>query len=163
MLKFSKILVMALAICMIGACSQSSALDIGDDAKDFTLKDMDGKDVSLDQFKGKALILNFFATWCPPCRHEIPDFIELQKAYGPSGFSVIGVSLVDAKESKDFAAQTGINYPILIDDGRVSDLYGPVRSIPTTYIIDKKNKIAKKYIGARSKAEFENDIKEILK
>lgn len=163
MIKFGKVLISALVVCMIGACSQVAALEIGDDAKDFTLKDTDGKDVSLSQSKGKAILLNFFATWCPPCRQEIPDFIELQKAYGPSGFSIIGVSLVDAKESKDYAAQVGINYPVLIDDGSASGIYGPVRSIPTTYLIDKKNTIVKKYIGSRSKAEFEKEIKELIK
>lgn len=163
MVKFSKILMLAIAICFVGACTQVGALEIGDDAKDFTLKNIEGKDVKLSEFKGKAIILNFFATWCPPCRAEIPDFIELQKAYGQRGFTFIGVSLVDEKESRDYAAQVGINYPILVDDGKASDIYGPVRSIPTTYVIGKDFKIVKKYIGARSKEEFEAQIKEIIK
>ena len=163
MVKFSKILMFAIMVCLVGACAKVSALEIGDEAKDFTLKNIEGKEVKLSEFKGKAIILNFFATWCPPCRAEIPDFIELQKAYGPSGFTFVGVSLVDEKESKDYAAQAGINYPILIDDGKASDIYGPVRSIPTTYVIGKDFKITKKYIGARSKGEFETEIKEMLK
>jgi peroxiredoxin len=163
MIKFTKVLILIATICLIGACTQVSALDVGDDAKDFTLKNIESKEVSLSEFKGKAIILNFFATWCPPCRAEIPDFIALQKAYGPSGFTFVGVSLVDEKESRDYAAQAGINYPILVDDGKASELYGPVRSIPTTYIIGKDFRIAKKYIGARSKEEFEAQIEEILR
>ena len=163
MFKFSKASILVAAICLIGACTQVSALEIGDDERDFTLKNIEGKETKLSEFKGKAIILNFFATWCPPCRAEIPDFIELQKAYGPSGFTFVGVSLVDEKESKDSATQAGITYPILIDDGKASDIYGPVRSIPTTYVIGKDFKIAKIYIGARSKEEFETEIKEIIK
>jgi cytochrome c biogenesis protein CcmG/thiol:disulfide interchange protein DsbE len=152
-----------MSACLVGSCARVDALDMGDDAKSFTLKDIEGKEVRLSEFKGKAIILNFFAPWCPPCRAEIPDFIDLQKAYGPSGLTFIGVSLVNEKESRDYATQAGINYPILVDDGKASDIYGPVRSIPTTYVISRNFKIAKKYIGARSKREFEAEIKEILK
>ena len=145
------------------SCSQSGAIEVGQAAPDFTLNNIDGQKASLADFKGKAIILNFFASWCPPCREEIPDFITLQKAYGDKGFTFIGVSLVSAQESKDFAAKMGINYPILVDDGKVSTVYGPVRSIPTTFAIDKDMKIVKMYIGARSKENFENDIKALLK
>lgn len=148
---------------LLGAPSQSSALEIGQTAPDFSLTNTDGQKVSLADFKGKALILNFFASWCPPCKREIPDFIELQKTYGDKGFTFVGVSLVDARESKDFVAKMGINYPVLVDDGKVSALYGPVRSIPTTFMIDKDMKVVKMYIGARSRGDFEKDIKELLK
>jgi len=163
MIKFTKILMIAIAVCLVGACTQVNALETGDDARDFTLKNIEGKETKLSEFKGKAIILNFFATWCPPCRAEIPDFIASQKTYGPSGLAFVGVSLVDEKESKDYAAQAGINYPILIDDGKASEVYGPIRSIPTTYVIGKDFKISKKIIGSRSKGEFEAEIKEILK
>ncbi|MDO8525501.1 MAG: TlpA disulfide reductase family protein [Candidatus Omnitrophota bacterium] len=148
---------------LVGACAQSSAIEPGQTAPDFSLSGIDGQKVSLADFKGKAVILNFFASWCPPCRAEIPDFVELQKAYGDKGFTFIGVSLVSADESKEFAAKMGINYPVLVDDGKVSALYGPVRSIPTTFVIGKDMKVVKMYIGARSKNEFEADIKELLK
>ena len=154
--------IIAAAVLLV-ACPQSSAIEVGQGAPDFSLANADAKNVSLADFKGKAIILNFFANWCPPCRGEIPDFVALQKKYGDKGFTFIGVSLVGAQESKDFAAKMGINYPILIDDGKVSTLYGPVRSIPTTFVIGKDMKIVKMYIGARDKATFENDIKELLK
>ena len=151
------------AVVLLGASSQANAIEAGQAAPDFTLKNIDGQNASLSDFKGKAIILNFFASWCPPCRGEIPDFIELQKAYGDKGFTFIGVSLVGADESKDFVAKMRINYPVLVDDGKVSVLYGPVRSIPTTFMIGKDMKIVKMYVGSRSKEAFEGDIKELLK
>lgn len=160
---WSKCLAIIVGIVLLGACAHSNAVETGQSAPDFSLSGMDGQKTSLSDFKGKAIILNFFATWCPPCRGEIPDFIELQKTYADKGFTFIGVSLVGAKDSKDFAEKMGINYPVLIDDGKVSTAYGPVRSIPTTFVIDKDMKVVKTYIGARDKGTFEKDIKELLK
>jgi peroxiredoxin len=150
-------------LVLVGACAKSSAVEIGDNAPDFTLTDLGGKTVHLSDFKGKVIILDFFASWCPPCRMEIPDFIELQKSYGSGNFTMVGVSLVGLDEAKDFASKEGINYPVLIDDGNASNIYGPVRSIPTTFVIGKDFKIANKYIGFRPKSVFENDIKELSK
>jgi peroxiredoxin len=160
---FLKILATVVIVFLLGACAKSSAIEIGEKAPDFTLQNIDGTSASLSQFKGKVIILDFFASWCPPCRHEIPDFIALQNTYGNKGFAMIGISLVSPQESKDFAAKEGINYPILVDDGKVSSVYGPVRSIPTTFVLDKDMKIVKMYIGGQPKEVFENDIKELLK
>jgi len=159
-----KVFIFALALSILGACSQGSAIDIGGKAPDFSLADVNGKTVSLSAFNGKVVMLDFFASWCPPCRQEIPDFIELEKSYGDKGFAMIGVALVNASEAREFAGRMGINYPVLVDDGKVSELYGPIRSIPTTFIIDKNGNIVKMYIGYREKAVFEADIKsELLK
>jgi len=160
---FGKIFVIVTALFLLGACSKTSAVEVGDKAPDFMLQNLDGKAASLSQFNGKVIMLDFFASWCPPCRQEVPDFVELQKNYGDKGFTMVGVSLVSPGESKDFAKQAGINYPVLIDDGKVSAIYGPVRSIPTTFLIDRDSKIAKIYIGYRPKDVFEKDIKELLK
>lgn len=162
-IKFVKTLIVALMIFLLGACARVGAIEIGQTAPDFTLEDLNGKAVKLSEFKGKVIMLDFFASWCPPCRQEIPDFVELQKSYGTDSFSTIGVSLTDLNDTKSFANNMGINYPILIDDGSASAIYGPIRSIPTTFVIDKNFKIAKMYIGYRSKDIFENDIKELLK
>jgi cytochrome c biogenesis protein CcmG/thiol:disulfide interchange protein DsbE len=160
---FKGFFVLIIAAFMLSACARSGAVEIGDEAPGFTLTDINGKSVSLSEHKGKVIILDFFATWCPPCREEIPDFIALQNAYGDKAFAMIGVSLVDRKEAKSYADKAGINYPVLIDDGKVSYLYGPVRSIPTTFVIGADSRIAKHYIGYRSRDVFENDIKELLK
>lgn len=159
---FVGVVLLMSVLLTIGACSPGRAVEAGEAASDFTLTDIEGKSVNLADFKGKVIILDFFASWCPPCRQEIPDFIELSKAYGASGFAMVGVCLEDVNAAKDFAAKVGINYPVLIDDGKVSMTYGPVRSIPTTFVIDKDFKVAKVYIGFRPKDVFENDIKELL-
>jgi len=162
-MKPGKLFIFAVAIFILSACSQGSAVEIGAKAPDFSLTDINGNTVSLAAFSGKVVILDFFASWCPPCRQEIPDFIELEKAYGDKGFAMIGVALVKADEAKEFAGKIGINYPVLVDDGKVSEAYGPIRSIPTTFIIDKSGKIVKMYIGYRAKNIFESDIKVLLK
>ena len=162
-MKLGKVFIFVLALLMLGACSQSNAIEIGSDAPDFSLPDINGNKVSLSAFNGKVIILDFFASWCPPCKMEIPDFIALEKAYSDKGFAMIGVALVSAVEARGFAGKMGINYPVLVDDGKASEIYGPIRSIPTTFIIDKNGKIVKMYIGYREKAVFESDIKELLK
>jgi len=162
-MKNIKIFVLIAALFFAAGCAKSSALEIGEDAPDFSLNDINGKQVSLSEFNGKVVILDFFASWCPPCRQEIPDFIELEKAYSDKEFAMVGVALVSAQDAKDFAGKFGINYPVLIDDGKVSNLYGPVRAIPTTFVLDKSGKIVKLYVGFRQKKVFEADIKELLK
>lgn len=160
--RFIGILAIVSMLFMAGACSKIGAMKIGEKAPDFELQDLNGKTVSLSDFKGRVIILDFFASWCPPCRQEIPDFIKLQDSYGSKGFSMIGISLEGLNETKDFAKRVGINYPVLIDDGKASAVYGPIRSIPTTFTIDKNSKIAKLYIGYRAKEIFEKDIKELI-
>ncbi|MDP2912387.1 MAG: TlpA disulfide reductase family protein [Candidatus Omnitrophota bacterium] len=159
---FGKCVVLISMVFLLGACAQTNAVEIGENAPNFTLPDLKGKQVSLSDFKGKVIILNFFASWCPPCRQEVPDFTELQKTYGDKGFSAIGVALESLKDASAFADKAGINYPVLIDDNKASNTYGPIRAIPATFIIGKDFKVAKIYIGARSKEVFEKDIKELL-
>lgn len=158
---FKALISMTVLFFAVG-CANTGAIEIGKQAPDFNLTDIEGKQVSLSDFKGKVVILDFFASWCPPCRQEVPDFIELQKAYENDGFTVLGVAMVRAAEAKSFAEEFGINYPVLVDDGKASDIYGPIRSIPTTFILDKDGKIVKMYIGFRSKQVFEADIKALL-
>ena len=141
-----------------------TAQNIGSTAPQFTLKDINGKNVSLNDYKGKVIILDFWATWCPPRREEIPDFIALQNEYGKKGLQIIGIS-VDRdgiKSVKPFYENMKMNYPVLLTDGNVESNYGDIRAIPTTFIVDKKGSIAKKYIGFQPKAVFEKDIKELL-
>ena len=133
----------------------------------FTLKDMNGVDVKLASFKGKPIIVNFWATWCGPCRAEIPSLVELQTQYGAEGKDVVilGISVDDPIEKlKPYAAQMKMNYPVLVGNGRddVQDAFGPLWGIPVTVFIDREGRIAKKHSGIASKEQFEQEIKALL-
>ncbi len=133
-------------------------------APDFSLEDLNNRTVRLSDYQDKVIVLNFFATWCPPCRDEIPDFIDLVSDYGDKGLVIIGISLdrSDKETVRNFANGYGINYPVLFDDGLVSETYGPIRSIPTTFIIDKKKNIVQRIVGSRKRDYFESVIKPLL-
>jgi thiol-disulfide isomerase/thioredoxin len=136
-------------------------------ALDFTLKDMNGVDVKLASFKGKPIVLNFWATWCGPCRAEIPSLVELQTAYMEQGKDVVilGISVDDPVEKlKPYATQMKMNYPVLVGNGRddVQDAFGPLWGIPVTVFIDREGRIAKKHSGIASKEQFEQEIKALL-
>ncbi len=138
-------------------------------APDFSLTTIDGKTISMADFKGKGVILNFWATWCPPCRAEIPDMIELQSAYETKNFSFIGVAVGDRLENvKAFVEKQKINYPIVMGSPEITNDYGKfidggIRGIPTSFIINTKGEVLGHFVGARSKEIFEEAIIESLK
>lgn len=136
----------------------------GSTAPDFALKDVNGKIVHLSDFKGKVVVLNFWATWCPPCRREIPDFNEMQQKYGAQGVQFLGIALDDEGLSKvkPYLAANPIGYPILLPDANVVKSYGDMSAIPVTYIIDRQGAIRTSYIGARQKPVLEDMIKAAL-
>jgi peroxiredoxin len=133
-------------------------------APDFTLKSLDGKDVRLSDFKGKAVLLNFWATYCQPCKIEMPWFAELQKQYAPQGLEIVGVAMDDVPPEtiKKFASDLGVNYPILIGKESVADLYGGMQFLPTTFYIDRQGKIVDRVFGLVSHSEIESNIKKAL-
>jgi len=133
-------------------------------APSFTLQDLNGKQVSLSDFKGKVVILDFWATWCPPCVKEIPHFITLYEQYKDQGFAIVGISVDRGGISlvKSFVRKYQVNYPVLMTDGQVDKAYGGIPSIPTTFVIDSAGNIRQKYVGYRDKAIFEADIKALL-
>jgi len=140
-----------------------------DDAKpapmDFTLKDMNGEDLHLASLKGKVVLLNFWATWCGPCKLEMPGFIELQKQYGEQGFQVLGLSVDDTPEQmKPFAEELGVNYPMLVGLGRddFQEAYGPIFGLPISFWIDREGILCKTHLGIAQKEDFERELKELL-
>lgn len=129
----------------------------------FTLKDLDGKDVSLTAYKGKVLLINFWATWCIPCRTEIPGFIDLQNRYRRQGLQVVGIDVdEDAALVKPYARQMKINYPVLLEqDHAVHEAYGLV-GLPTTIIIGRDGTTCEQHVGFTRRSTFEAAIKKLL-
>jgi thiol-disulfide isomerase/thioredoxin len=137
---------------------------IGSLAPDFELPALDGKKVRLSELRGKAVLLNFWATYCGPCKIEMPWFVELQKEYGPQGFQIVGVAMDDAstEEIAKFAKEMGVNYPILIGQDSVAQSYGGVSVLPTTFFIDRDGKVTAREFGLRSRSDFVDDIKKAM-
>jgi peroxiredoxin len=132
-------------------------------APPFTLSDISNRSVSLSDFKGKVVILDFWATWCPPCKREIPDFVLLQSQYGSAGLQVIGIGLDEPSKLQAFAQQNAMNYPILVGTEEVVARYGGIEGIPTTFVIDQSGVIRQKFEGYRPRQVFEEEIKRLLK
>jgi len=136
---------------------------IGNLAPDFELQMLDGKSLKLSGLRGKAVLLNFWATYCGPCKIEMPWFVELQKEYGPQGFQIVGVANDDAstEDIARFAKEMGINYPILIGRDSVSDRYN-VSVLPTTFFLDRDGKLIAREFGLVSRSVFVDHIKKAM-
>lgn len=128
----------------------------------FTLPDLTGRGVSLADFKGKVVVLDFWATWCPPCRKEIPDFISIQNEFGARGVQVIGIALDELPKVQAFARANGMNYPVLMGNDAITAQYGGIEGIPTTFIIDRKGKIVDRFEGYRPRQTFVAAITPLL-
>ena len=133
-------------------------------APDFTLPTLDGKKVRLSDYRGKAVLVNFWATWCGPCNVEMPWLVDLHKKYASQGFEILGVSMDDVSndEIAKFAQQKHVDYPILIGQDSVGDAYGGIPFLPGNFYIDRSGKIVDKGFGLRGKAEIEADIQKII-
>jgi peroxiredoxin len=133
-------------------------------APEFTLKDAAGKEVHLSDFKGKVVLLDFWATWCGPCNIEIPWFKDFERKYKDRGFEVLGVSMDDDGWAaiNPFVAAKQINYRVLLGDDRTGNLYGGMDALPTTFIIDRDGRVASVHVGLSGKKEFEDAIEKLL-
>jgi cytochrome c biogenesis protein CcmG/thiol:disulfide interchange protein DsbE len=138
----------------------------GSQAPDFELKVVgsDGKTLQLSSLKGKAVIVSFWATWCEPCKVEMPWLVELQKKYAEQGLQVVGISMDDAEEKEviDFARKMGVNYPVLRGTEKVADLYGGVDALPMTFWLDRSGKVVDSRVGLESESQIEDSIKKSL-
>jgi peroxiredoxin len=147
-----------------GSSSKIVGKTNGSPAPDFELTSLDGKQVKLSDFRGQAVLLNFWATWCSPCKIEMPWFVDLQKQYGPQGLAVVGVAMDDASRDDiaKFAKEMGVNYPILIGKEAVGEMYGGVQFLPTTFYIDRKGRVIERVFGLTGKGEIEDNVKKAL-
>ena len=135
----------------------------GNLAPDFTVTDIDGRKLSLADYKGKVVLLNFWATWCAPCRTEIPHFVEMQNKLGPEGFQVIGISMDDdAKPVREFAQQYKLNFPVAVGDDKLAERYGGVLGLPVNFIIDREGRIYARHLGATDVSVFDQEVQDLL-
>lgn len=132
-------------------------------APDFTLLDTEGKKISLSNYAGKVVIVDFWATWCPPCRRGIPDLIDIQKQF-KNKVAVIGISVDTDTKSKvvPFMKSMGINYPVVFANSEVVQSYGGIDAIPTSFIIDKKGNISNQHVGLTDKSVLIDEVKKLL-
>jgi peroxiredoxin len=159
------------AILGIVACSPARPTRpvVRDDSKrkhapDFALKDANGKLVHLADYRGKVVLLDFWATWCGPCVIEIPWFQEFQRKYKDRGFEVLGVSMDDDgwKAITPFVEKRKINYRIVLGDDKTGDQYGGLEALPTTFVIDRSGRIASVHVGLANKKDFADAIEKLL-
>lgn len=133
-------------------------------APDFTLKDATGRTVRLSDYRGKVVVLNFWATWCGPCKIEIPWFMEFEQKHKDQGFAVLGVAMDDDgwDAVKPFLESQRINYRVVMGTPEIGELYGGVESLPTTFMIDREGRIAQVHVGLVGKREYQDDIDRLL-
>ena len=156
--------------CLVGlyvmsrrSTSKPKLTTSGNLAPDFTVTDIDGHKLALSDYKGKVVLLDFWATWCTPCRSEIPHFVEMQNKYGPQGFQVIGISMDDdAKPVREFYQQYKLNYPVAVGDDKLAEQFGGVLGLPVNFIIDREGRIHSRYLGATDVTVFDGAVSSLL-
>jgi cytochrome c biogenesis protein CcmG/thiol:disulfide interchange protein DsbE len=158
--------------CFLAGCSSTHSVNAASvkpdkerkPAPDFTLKDADGKVVHMSDYRGKVVLLDFWATWCGPCKIEIPWFMEMQRKNKDRGFEVLGIAMDDEgwEVVKPFVADLNVNYRVVIGNDATAEIYGGVDALPTTFLIDRGGKIAAVHVGLASKKDFEDGIEELL-
>ncbi|MDQ1469780.1 MAG: hypothetical protein QOJ99_1260, partial [Bryobacterales bacterium] len=171
-LRIALVAVTALALGFTVACERNASAQrepVKDSktrkaAPEFELKDATGKVVHLADYKGKVVLLDFWATWCGPCGIEIPWFVEFQRKYKDRGFEILGISMDDDgwKSITPYVAEKKINYRILLGDDKTGDQYGGVEALPTTFVIDRDGRIASVHVGLANKKDFEDAIEKLL-
>jgi peroxiredoxin len=172
-IRFQRAAAAAALVFLLAGCSKLSRSSADADVKSdkdrkpapaFSLTDARGTPVTLAEYRGKVVLLNFWATWCGPCEVEIPWFIEFEQKYKDRDFAVLGVSFDDDgwKSVRPYIASHKINYRIMIGTEKMSQLYGGVDSLPTTFIVDRQGRIAAQHVGLVDKSDYQNEILKLL-
>lgn len=143
---------------------ESREVRIAKQPPDFTLKDTHGQRLRLSDYKGKVVLLNFWATWCGPCKVEIPWFVEFEKEYQSRGFTVLGVSMDENgwKAIDPYVAAEKINYPVVLANEDVNESYGGIEALPTTLLIGRDGKVAYLHQGLITREDYEREIRKLL-
>jgi len=156
-------LLILVAALVVSAGGPAVAMKVGDVVPDFTRTDLAGKDVRLSGYRGKLVLLNFWATWCPPCREELPVFSRWQKDLQARGLQVIGLSMDDdVAEVKKFLAQYPVSFPIAMGGAKFAEQLGGVLGVPLTYLIDAQGRVVARYQGEADLKKMEAKVKELL-
>jgi thiol-disulfide isomerase/thioredoxin len=169
-LMFGFLLVVMIAVAGFSACGSPKVLA---SEPAVTFKDLQGKDIALDSLKGKVVVVNFWATWCEPCRTEIPWLIAYQQKYADKGFTMLGVAMdEDGKAAVDpfmqstkfdvGGQQVAMNYPVVLGNDEIADKFGGLLGLPVSLVISRDGKIVKRYIGIVNEADLDKQIKDLL-
>ena len=135
----------------------------GQPAPGFTLTDVSGQRLSLSEYRGKVVILDFWATWCAPCKEEIPYFVDMQNRLGPRGLQILGISMDDDERPvRAFQQQFKMNYPVAVGTTQLAEQYGGVLGLPITFVIDPQGRIVSRHIGQTSPSVFESEVEKLL-
>jgi peroxiredoxin len=158
----AKLRIAAAALSLL-LCAAANAMAIGDVASDFVRADMSGKQVKLSDLRGKVVLLNFWATWCAPCREELPALSKWQRAYGTKRLQVIGVSMDDDVESvMRMLAKRPVSYPVVMGDAKLGESFGGVLGLPLSYVIDTQGRVVARFQGEDNLPRMEATIRKLL-
>lgn len=140
------------------------AIICGQEAPQFAVKDINGRMVRLSDYHGKVVLINFWATWCPPCRAEMPDLVKLQREHGEEGLQIIGITYPPEKKSRvqRFARKLKVNYPIILGTRGLKDRFSSDETLPLTVVINRDGKVSEIISGILLREEFEEKIKPLL-
>ncbi|HET9253449.1 MAG TPA: TlpA disulfide reductase family protein [Candidatus Eisenbacteria bacterium] len=160
-------LLLAVSLTGTGCTTKTTSTQggaVGTAAPAFALPNLEGKTVRNTDLQGKVVLLNFWATWCPPCRDEVPDFVRLQSKYRDQGLEIVGLSLDHggAQDVRPFADEYNVNYTMLIASQETADAFGGIQGVPTTFVLDRKGTIVKRFVGRAPAEAFEEAIRPLL-
>jgi cytochrome c biogenesis protein CcmG, thiol:disulfide interchange protein DsbE len=157
------VLAVASGIYLLGRYPRARQAPTVQFAPDFSLPQLNGEPLTLSHYRGEVVLLDFWATWCEPCRKETPGFVDLQNKYGPQGLQIVAVSMDDSPEPvREFCRQFKMNYPVVMGNAAVGELYGGILGLPIAFVLDRRGRIVARHIGPTPASVIEKEIAALL-